>query len=183
MPPMPIVKGETEELYSTIAEICKVDDLTDTSDESPPESAVKENSNKGPSVRQDSKKKREDGSTPATVADDTDAPATVVDGTDASATVADSTHAAKDITEKTTTPNSGVEISTAAPSKSDTPTPDSRREKDKLDFRRDKERRRRGAKIVLPLLEKGEKKLSCKGKGDMHMTSRVNLITMAARNI
>lgn len=134
MPPMPIVKGETEKLYSTIAEICKVDDLTDTSDESGPESGPKENSNKGKSACQDREENQEDGSMMATAAD----------GTDASATVADVKDKTDDITEKTTAPNSDKEMPTAAPSKSDTPKRDLRREKDKFDYRREKEHRRRG---------------------------------------
>ena len=139
MPPMPIVKGETEKLYSTIAEICKVDDLTDTSDESGPESAPKENSNKGVSVCQDRGGNQEDGSMLATVADGTDAPATVADVKDKS----------DDITEKSTVPNSGIEMPTAAPSKSDTPKRDFRKEKDKSDYRREKEHRRRGTNAML----------------------------------
>ena len=149
MPPMPIVKGETEKLYSTIAEICKVDDLTDTSDESGPESAPKENSNKGVSVCQDRGGNQEDGSMLATVADGTDAPATVADGTDAPATVADVKDKSDDITEKSTVPNSGIEMPTAAPSKSDTPKRDFRKEKDKSDYRREKEHRRRGTNAML----------------------------------
>ena len=63
MPPMPIVKGETEELYNAIAEICEADDFTDASDERPPESAAKAKCDTGESVRGD-------GTNAASVADD-----------------------------------------------------------------------------------------------------------------
>ena len=148
MPPMPIVKGETEKLYSTIAEICQVDDLTDTSDESASESESKENSNTGLSVCQDKGGNQEDGSTPTTIVNSTDAPATIVNSTDALATVADIKEKTEVITGKSTVSNSGMGISTAAPSKSDTPKPDFRREKDKFDYRRDRERRRRGTNVA-----------------------------------
>ena len=115
---------------------------------SSPESASKENSNKGLSVCQDKGGNQEDGSTPTTIVNSTDAPATIVNSTDALATVADIKEKTEVITGKSTVSNSGMGISTAAPSKSDTPKPDFRREKDKFDYRRDRERRRRGTNVA-----------------------------------
>ena len=123
MPPMPIVKGETEKMYNAIAEICQAEGFTDSSDESTPESATK--ADKGLSKND----RGEHRSTETTVAGGI---------------------AAVDNTNKSTDePKAATKLPTAASAKSSAhEKPDFRRDKDRLEFRREKERRRRGPDVV-----------------------------------
>lgn len=106
-------------MYNAIAEICQAEGFADSSDESTPESATK--ADKGLSKNE----RGEHRSTETTVAGG---------------------RAAVDNTNKSTDePKAATKLPTAASAKSSAhEKPDFRRDKDRLEFRREKERRRRG---------------------------------------